>query len=80
MVYKAKIMKEVSIHPPDHRIMTLLKHLKSNFGNPNTLYEIELTRQEISNLTGLRVETVIRSIKKLEKDKQLKIKDRKVYL
>nr|WP_321237540.1 Crp/Fnr family transcriptional regulator [uncultured Psychroserpens sp.] len=80
MIYKAKIMKEVSIHSPEHRIMTLLEHLKTNFGDANTTYEIELTRQEISNLTGLRVETVIRSIKKLEKNKQLKIHDRKVYL
>ncbi|WP_298761675.1 Crp/Fnr family transcriptional regulator [uncultured Psychroserpens sp.] len=80
MIYKAKIMKEVSIHPPEHRIMTLLEHLKNNFGNEMYDYEVELTRQDISNLTGLRVETVIRSIKKLEKNNKLSIRDRKVYL
>ncbi len=79
MVYKAKIMKEVSIHPPEHRIITLLNHLKETSGK-TTLYEVNLTRQQISDLTGLRVETVIRSIKKLEKSNKLSIKDRKVYL
>ncbi|WP_353778628.1 cyclic nucleotide-binding domain-containing protein [Winogradskyella sp. 3972H.M.0a.05] len=79
MFYKAKIMKEVSVYPPEHRIMTLLNHLKQSSGS-STLYEVELTRQQISELTGLRVETVIRAIKKLESSKKLYIKERKVYI
>jgi len=42
-------------------------------------YKVELTRQQLADLTGLRVETVIRSIKKLEQKGELLIKDRKVY-
>ena len=81
MIYKAKIMQEVSIHPPEHRILTLLTYFKSNSGtNDNDSYEVLLTRKQISELTGLRVETVIRAIKKLEKQKALIIKDRKVYI
>ncbi len=79
MIYKAKIVKEVSIYPPEHRILTLLNHLKIN-NSSNELYEVPLTRQQISDLTGLRVETVIRAIKKLEKSKKLSIRERKVYL
>ncbi len=79
MVYKAKIMKEVSIFPPEHRILTLLNHLKENTDSDKD-YEVRLTRQQISELTGLRVETVIRAIKKLEKSNKLYIKERKVYL
>jgi len=79
MLYKAKIMKEVSIYPPEHRILTLLNHLKGNADKDN-LFEVKLTRQQVSELTGLRVETVIRSIKKLEKENKLKIIERKVYL
>lgn len=79
MHYKAKIMKEVSIYPAEHRILTLLHHLKHT-ANFNGLYEINLTRQQISELTGLRVETVIRAIKKLEKSKEVSIIDRKVYV
>ena len=79
MVYKAKIMKEMSIHPPEHRILTLLNHFKDLADCPG-LYEVNLTRQQISDLTGLRVETVIRAIKSLEKSKKLSIKERKVYI
>ncbi|MBQ0769954.1 MAG: Crp/Fnr family transcriptional regulator [Bizionia sp.] len=80
MIYKAKIMKEVSIYPPEHRILTLLNHFKTADNIKNTPYEVKLTRQQISELTGLRVETVIRAIKKLEKSDKLTIIDRKVYL
>lgn len=79
MVYKAKIIREVSIYPPEHRILTLLHHLKGSTENDNT-FEVPLTRQQISELTGLRVETVIRAIKKLEKAKALAIIDRKVFI
>lgn len=79
MVYKAKIAREVSIYPPEHRIIVLLKHLKNNAPNKGE-YEVDLTRQQISELTGLRVETVIRAIKKLEKENKLSIKNRKVYI
>lgn len=79
MVFKSKMAKELSIYPPEHRILTLLNHLKET-AKSETPYEVNLTRQQISELTGLRVETVIRSIKKLEKLEKLIIKDRKVYL
>ena len=42
-------------------------------------YKIDLTRQQMGDLTGLRVETVIRTIKTLEKKGELKIVNRKVY-
>ncbi|MGV8814075.1 MAG: Crp/Fnr family transcriptional regulator [Gelidibacter sp.] len=79
MVYKAKIAREVSIYPPEHRILTLLHHLKGNSKTDNS-FEVPLTRQQISDLTGLRVETVIRAIKKLEKSEALAIIDRKVFI
>jgi len=40
---------------------------------------VEITRQQIADLTGLRVETVIRSIKSLERKGELSIVKRKVY-
>ena len=79
MGYKAKIIQEVSIHPPEHRILTLLEYLKASSKTQGT-YEVKLTRQQISDLTGLRVETVIRSIKQLEKSQKLRLKNHKVYL
>lgn len=79
MIYKAKIIQEVSIHPPEHRILTLLNHFKE-MANSTDLYEVKLTRQQISDMTGLRVETVIRTIKQLEKDEKLILKRHKVFL
>jgi CRP-like cAMP-binding protein len=43
------------------------------------LLKIELTRQQIADMTGLRVETVIRSIRELERNGHLKIERGKVY-
>src|SRR5690606_28251265 len=55
MVFKAKMAKEISIFPPEHRILTLLNHLNET-AKIATPYEVNLTRQQISELTGLRVE------------------------
>lgn len=77
--YKAMILKEVSVYPPEHRILTLLHYLKKEAGTTEK-YEVRLTRLQISELTGLRVETVIRAIKKLETEDKLTILRRKVYV
>lgn len=79
MIYKAKIAREMSIYPPEHRILTLLHHLKGSSISDSS-FEVPLTRQQISDLTGLRVETVIKAIKKLEKSDALAIIDRKVFI
>jgi CRP-like cAMP-binding protein len=41
---------------------------------------VELTRQEIADMTGLRVETVIRTMKAMEEKGMLKIENRKVLI
>lgn len=78
LAYKAMIGKEMSIHPPEHRILTILKYLKSQSGD--TEFVVDLTRQQIAELTGLRVETVIRSIKKLEAQKILRLENHKIII
>ncbi|MEX0274846.1 MAG: Crp/Fnr family transcriptional regulator [Flavobacteriaceae bacterium] len=78
--YKAMMGRELSIHPPEHRILTLLGHLKLVNDASNTLYQVPLTRKQIGEMTGLRVETVIRTIKKLEQDEKLMLKNHKIFL
>ncbi|WP_422359695.1 Crp/Fnr family transcriptional regulator [Reichenbachiella sp.] len=79
--YKAVMATEISSHDPEHRILTLLKYLKAEMNlDADALFAIELTRQQIADMTGLRVETVIRAIKKMESENILQIKNRKVYL
>lgn len=41
-------------------------------------YEVLLTRQQIANLTGLRVETVIRAVKKIEHENALRLEGRQI--
>lgn len=41
---------------------------------------IDLTRQQIADLTGLRVETVIRTLKRLESDSKVQIINSKVVI
>ncbi|WP_339712586.1 Crp/Fnr family transcriptional regulator [uncultured Kriegella sp.] len=77
--YKSMRLKEVSMYSTEQRILTLLHYLKKEAGGSDK-YEVKLTRLEISELTGLRVETVIRTIKKLENDKKLSIINRKVIV
>jgi len=42
-------------------------------------YEVPLTRQQLACTTGLRVETVIRCIKKMETEKKVKIINGKIF-
>ncbi|MFN8671591.1 MAG: Crp/Fnr family transcriptional regulator [Candidatus Sericytochromatia bacterium] len=80
--YKSMIMKEISTHNPKHRIMTLMEYYKMNIyqKSQNELFMIPLTRQQIANMTGLKVETVIRAIKELETQEKLKIEKGKIFL
>lgn len=79
LLYKSMILKEMSGYNPEHRILSLIDYMKKEKGIPTEQkYEVSLTRQQIADLTGLRVETVIRSVKTLEKEGSLNIRGRKI--
>ena len=78
LYYKATMLKEISGHPPEHRILTLIDFLKRKYGS-DELFQVEFTRQQIADLIGLRVETVIRAIKQLEQEGEIQIINRKVF-
>lgn len=78
LYYKATILKEISVHTPEHRILTLIDFLKRKYGSEE-LFQVELTRQQIADLTGLRVETVIRAVKQLEQEGEIQLINRKVF-
>jgi CRP/FNR family transcriptional regulator, cyclic AMP receptor protein len=78
--YKGMILNEISSYPPAHRIQTILKYMRVRMGINSDVFEVPYTRQQLADMTGLRVETVIKTIKKLEADNFLKIKNRKVIL
>ncbi|WP_460559107.1 Crp/Fnr family transcriptional regulator [Ferruginibacter profundus] len=78
--FKFFILKEMANHDPEHSISTLLSYFKQTRKNICTkCNRIKLTRQQIADMTGLRVETVIRTIKSLQLKGQLTIEKGKVY-
>lgn len=79
--YKSMILTEVSAHEPEHRLTTIMKYLKLKVapkGENKTV--IPFTRQQLADMTGLRVETVIRTIKKMEQNGKLKLEKHKIII
>lgn len=81
LFYKAIMASEISSQEPEHRILRILDYLKKYVHKKEDKFsfKVDLTRQQIADLTGLRVETVIRATKSLEKKGELRIQNRKVY-
>lgn len=80
MRFRFLISKELAYKDPEHRISTLFDYLKKE----RKFFccdcsKIQLTRQQIADMTGLRVETVIRAIKNLQHKGWLSIEKGKVY-
>ncbi|WP_299162423.1 Crp/Fnr family transcriptional regulator [uncultured Tenacibaculum sp.] len=81
LYYKAIIASEISSQEPAHRVLRFFDYLKNDVYKikGDFTFKVEYTRQQIADTLGLRVETVIRVIKLLEKRGALKILKRKVY-
>ena len=79
--FKFMLLNELAVRSPEHRIATLFSYFKTNKKNicPKC-QEVQLTRQQIADMTGLRVETVIRTIRGLHEKGSLRINRGKVQL
>ncbi|WP_370898395.1 Crp/Fnr family transcriptional regulator [Chryseobacterium gossypii] len=79
LYYKFIMMQNISSQNPTTRLKALMDYLKS-FQSDSKPYSfmVPFTRQQMASLTGLCVETAIRTIKVMEKDKIVKIRDRKI--
>ena len=78
--FKFLLLKSIALHSPETRIATLIGHLKSQ--NKNfcaKCNQLKLTRQQIADMTGLRVETVIRAMRHMHEKGELVIEKGKVY-
>ncbi len=62
LFYKAMMLQEVANEEGEHRLLTLLQYLSSHSGDSI----LSVTKQQLADMTGLRVETVIRLMKKIE--------------
>ncbi len=78
--FKFLILKELANHNPENSISTLLTYFKQTQKNICTkCHKLKLTRQQIADMTGLRVETVIRTMKSMQQKGELQITKGKVY-
>ncbi len=64
---------------PKFRIFGMLKNYKKQNCITDERVLIPFTRQEIAHFTGLRVETVIRTLRIMKEEKKVIIENRKLY-
>ena len=80
--YKAKVLKAINLGHPEERIIAVIDLLKSKLSrdqySQDDQFVVPVTRQEIADMTGLRVETVIRKVGLLEEQGLLQVADRKI--
>jgi CRP-like cAMP-binding protein len=79
LYYKYIMLQKNSLESPEERLRGIMDYFKS-FQKKQCLFsfQIPLTRQQLASLTGIRVETAIKTIKRMEKDNILKIINRKI--
>ena len=79
-VTKTNNLKDLIFLNPENQLMKIFAEFKNKNAKNGDEVMIEMTRQELANLTGFRIETVIRTIKKMEKENKLTIKMGKIYI
>jgi CRP/FNR family transcriptional regulator, cyclic AMP receptor protein len=78
---KFLLLKTIALENPEIIIRTVLQQEKcKQTPNGHRHFPVNLTRQQIANMTGLRVETVIRTIRHMSDTGQLEINHGKVFL
>jgi CRP/FNR family cyclic AMP-dependent transcriptional regulator len=64
LLYTKMMLEEMAIEEGEHRLLTLIHYLMSQKNCDNK--ELDITKQQLADMSGLRVETVIRIMKKVE--------------
>lgn len=73
-------LKSIVHQNPCERITAFLKIHKKNSGieeHEKTI--IDVTRKELANSTGLAIETVIRTVKRMEREQKIELINHKIY-
>ncbi|WBX97845.1 Crp/Fnr family transcriptional regulator [Chryseobacterium gambrini] len=80
-LYQKFVMMQNNISlQPEVRIVGMLNYFKSYTKNTEKYsFEVYLTRKQMASITGLRIETVIRTIKKMEKEGIVKLINSKIF-
>lgn len=79
--FKFMLTNILSSHNPEQIISNVIHYLNQEKKLIcQECNRLMLTRQQLANMTGLRVETVIRAIKNMEKEERLSIVKGKVFI
>ncbi len=76
---KSNSSKEIINQKPEFRVLAFINTVKRNAEPIEGKILIPFTRQEIANFTGLRVETVIRVLSKMNTCNKVEIINHKIY-
>ncbi len=73
-------LKSIVHQNPCERIIAFLRtHKKSTGIKEDEKTIIDVTRKELANSTGLAIETVIRTVKKMEREQKIELINHKIY-
>jgi CRP-like cAMP-binding protein len=79
LIYKAMMLGEIAVEQAEHRLSTIIDYFrKYEEVSMREEYHVPFTRQQLADMTGLRVETVIRTIKSMEDEGLLRIDGGKI--
>ena len=79
IIQKSITLREIVNSTPESRLLAFLDSMKKRFGENNEPLLIPFTRQQIADITGLRVETVIRTLVKMQEKGEVSIINHKLY-
>lgn len=75
LFYKSMMLEELANEQSEHRVRTLVNYL---FKDQESGAILKFTRQQLADMSGLRVETVIKLVKKLAAQQELKLSGSKI--
>lgn len=77
LIYKSIMLTEIAVEEAEHRLRTLIEYFRKQEGHlkAGEPFKVPLTRQQLADMTGLRVETVIRTIKAMEQKGRLALRE-----
>ena len=76
---KALVLEQLAIEEAEERLLHYIDHLKTQKSPNSGEFEVSYTRQQLADLLGLRVETVIRAVKRLEQLGKVAIREGKIW-
>ncbi len=74
LFYKSMMLEELANEQAEHRVATLINYLFKHQEDA----VLDITRQQLADMSGLRVETVIRIVKKMADQKVIRLQKGKI--